>query len=288
MFRTFGRDLPKIEQEIRALCEGWHPLFEDEEKVVLDGSDGMTDYRMCFDSKAYCGTFFRNPLKDEIALVMGTIEQPKINECWREFYAKIPGVQIFEGPEAVYAHYDSLGAQCGTVALRDYYQAWNSVENMSHGGKPFFLGCLNDPERHSIFFDDHITAANPKIVDPIDAHFWPRRFSSSQLYGVHLMQAQPLRSIRESNYFVDCVSSCEAARSEKLARWQMLLNLSRRPRRCAAGADHPREGPERKRDAAENRHEQDRLQTLGNEQSGPISIDGCHLRQFLMRHCDFA
>ena len=26
-------------QEIEALCEGWHPLFKEEDIVVLDGSD---------------------------------------------------------------------------------------------------------------------------------------------------------------------------------------------------------------------------------------------------------
>lgn len=31
----------------------------------------------------------------------------------------------------------------------------------------------------------------------MDAHLWPRRFSSAQLFGVHLVQAQPLLSIRD-------------------------------------------------------------------------------------------
>ena len=31
----------------------------------------------------------------------------------------------------------------------------------------------------------------------MDAHLWPRRFSSAQLFGVHLVRAQPLLSIRD-------------------------------------------------------------------------------------------
>ena len=37
----------------------------------------------------------------------------------------------------------------------------------------------------------------PPGEDPVDAHLWPRRFSSAQLFGVHLVQAQPLLSIRD-------------------------------------------------------------------------------------------
>lgn len=226
IFRTFGRDLPRIEQELRALCEGRHPLFLDAERVVLDGSDGKPDYRMRLDTATGCGTFFRAPEQDEtISLVMGTTEQPANMEDGVNWFEKKGNVEIHRGPESAHACYTQLSARCGTIALRDHYQGWAAVGSTSRGGKPFFLNCLHDPSRHSIFFDDHISAADLKIVDPINTHHWPRRFGVAQIYGVHLVQAQPLHSIGRRDYFLDCIRGCEAARDAKLDRWRLLQRL---------------------------------------------------------------
>jgi len=220
IFRTFGKDLPALQQELRALCEGSHPLFPGD--VVLDGSDGEPDYRICFD-KSTCGTFFRNPHKSDLSLIMGTLEQPTLNEGM-QFYDKHENIDIFSGADAAMACYETLCQRSQTVALRDYYQGWASTTRRSYGGKPFFLGC-NDPHRHSIFFDDHISAADPKIVDPINAHLWPRRFGCSQVFGVHLVQAVPLYSMQRQSYFLDCIRDCEIAREAKQKRWMLLLQL---------------------------------------------------------------
>eukprot|EP00435_Cladocopium_sp_Y103_P065216 s218_g27.t1 len=210
-------------QEIEALCEGWHPLFSKEDIVVLDGSDGCPDYRMRFDSTEGCGTFFRNPAQDDfMALIMGSIEQPDSMEKGLDFYDDKQDVQIHEGVYQVFKHYTKMSSQPRTIALRDFYQGW-AAAGSSRGGKPFFLGRM-DPAEHCIFFDDHITPLDPKI-DPVDAHLWPRRFSSAQLFGVHLVQAQPLLSIRDRDYFVKCFEECEAARAAKLERWHKLKRI---------------------------------------------------------------
>lgn len=224
IFRTFGSDLPKLQKEIEALCEGWHPLFSKEDIVVLDGSDGCPDYRMRFDTTESCGTFFRNPAQDDfMALIMGSIEQPDSIEKGLDFYDDKQDVQIHEGVYQVFKHYTKMSSQPRTIALRDFYQGW-AAAGSSRGGKPFFLGRM-DPAEHCIFFDDHITPLDPKIVDPVDAHLWPRRFSSAQLFGVHLVQAQPLLSIRDRDYFVKCFEQCEAARAAKLERWHKLKRI---------------------------------------------------------------
>ena len=59
----------------------------------------------------------------------------------------------------------------------------------------------------------------------MDAHLWPRRFSSAQLFGVHLVQAQPLLSIRDRDYFVNCLQRCEEQRMAKLQRWHKLKRM---------------------------------------------------------------
>jgi len=226
MFRTFGEDLQHIKQEFNALCEGRHPLFPADDKVVLDGSDGQPDYRMCLDSADTCGTFFRNPLNgDLIALAMGTTMQPKKIEEGVAFFEQLAGVQLHCGIEAVAGKYAALSTERRTLALRDYYKGWAATESTSRGGKPFFPGPLNDPRRHCIFFDDHITTGDPKIVDPINSHHWPRRFGIGQLFGSHLVQAQPLESIVQREYFIERLHDCEAKRLGKMQNWAQAQRL---------------------------------------------------------------
>jgi len=62
-------------------------------------------------------------------------------------------------------------------------------------------------------------------VDPINARDWPRRFGISQLFGVHLVQAQPLQSILDLDYFLKIIQDCEVARKAKLERWRKLQHL---------------------------------------------------------------
>jgi len=139
MFLTFGDDLQHIQQEFNALCEGWHPLFPADDRVVLDGSDGQPDYRMCLESADSCGTFFRNPPNgDVIALAMGTTRQPKAIEEGVAFFEQLAGVQLHCGIQAVAGKYASLAKERRTLALRDCYKGWIAAESTSRGGKPFF------------------------------------------------------------------------------------------------------------------------------------------------------
>jgi hypothetical protein len=226
-FRTFGSDMEVVLKELNALCEGRHPLFQEEDNIVLDGSDGKSDYRMSLTTDG-CGTFMRNPPEDVFALIMGTLRQPETREEGKPglaFYGGSEDIKMIQGFGDVCAKVTELGNQRRTIALRDSYLGWSIVGSNSAGGKPLFLSDLNDPHRHSIFFDDNITATDPRIVDPIDPAHWPRRLRSSQLNGVHLVQAQPVDSISNPDYFLDCIRECETARKEKLERWELVQKL---------------------------------------------------------------
>lgn len=222
IFRTFGHDLEMVEKELNALCEGRHPLFPND--VVLDGSDGKPDYRMYLHRPMGCGTFYRNPPKDEIALVMGTIRQPKNLAEFPAFYEGQADVTVLNGDRAVVNQILEMSGEHRTVALRDFYPAWASAGQESSAGKPFFLSWHAD-SAHSIFFDDNISPQDPYIVDPINATHWPQRFCNPQLLGVHLVQAQPLHSIVDRDYFLNCISECEDARRAKLERWNLAQRL---------------------------------------------------------------
>ena len=53
-------------QEIEALCEGWHPLFKEEDIVVLDGSDSWKRFANAPDKWNDCRDGSRFLLRDNL------------------------------------------------------------------------------------------------------------------------------------------------------------------------------------------------------------------------------
>ena len=64
------------------------------------------------------------------------------------------------------------------VPCCDMAQGWAAANSTSAGGKPFFLGRL-DPAEHCMFFDDHISPLDPKIV--ATPQIWIRRPSNKAI-----------------------------------------------------------------------------------------------------------
>ena len=68
----------QVEAEFNAMCEGRHPAFALDEKILLDGSDGGRDYRMDLsEGQPGCGTWVRDGTS--LCLLLGTIDQPPID-----------------------------------------------------------------------------------------------------------------------------------------------------------------------------------------------------------------
>ena len=300
-FRTFGHDLEGVLEEYNACCKGTHPLFpggrdpndEDASVVLLDGSDGSTDYTVLLQGEQ-CGTFLRiprssllaaererapaadkdmrndapeaseafegSPSAAELKLVLGTIEQPGSLSDGLQMYHSLSmsprletsprqhvGVRLETSPrphvgvrvlvqrsEIAAWLADATGARCGTLALRDHYAGWDATGSSASGGKPLFV---EDPPqaqgngelRHvlQIFFDDHIGPRNAKIVDARRAmsgsgYPSPPPLPIAAVFGLNLVQAQPLRAIEEPNYFLDEIAACEREYAAKLSRRQRL------------------------------------------------------------------
>jgi hypothetical protein len=111
--------------EYNALCAGTHPLFANEPKVVMDGTDGSTDMRIDMaPGGGGCGTWVRTA-DGALSLVLGTIEQPPMQQAGdlEGFYqASELVVEIVDGAGPAAARLkDMLGGRGRTLALRDYY-----------------------------------------------------------------------------------------------------------------------------------------------------------------------
>eukprot|EP00929_Paragymnodinium_shiwhaense_P016115 TRINITY_DN124306_c0_g1_i1.p1 TRINITY_DN124306_c0_g1~~TRINITY_DN124306_c0_g1_i1.p1 ORF type:complete len:628 (+),score=119.38 TRINITY_DN124306_c0_g1_i1:66-1949(+) len=225
VFRTFGCDLGKIADEFNALCEDRHPLFSScsspKNVVRLDGKDGLPDMRMDLSSGGHgSGTFIRNPETGEVSLVWGSLEQPSPEQVTggkaEEFYAERGvKVNIISGSVNARESLKSLLHERGSgrcIALRDYYPAWEAAGRKASAGKPLFLES-RDTSVLQIFFDDHILPNDACIIDvrhADDLHASQRAPPPvGSVFGTHLIRAEPLRSILDTDYFLGAIAAAE-------------------------------------------------------------------------------
>jgi len=239
-FRTFGCDLSTIAREFNAVCENRHPLFlhggaapdSEDQDVVLDGSDGLPDMRLDLTpGGGGLGTWVR--CGDKLSLVLGTMEQPPLEEANPEslaayYAAHLPDgqkVHISKGVEESWDKLRSLLHESGrgrTMGLRDYYDGWEAVGRSPEGGKPLLIETLNS-RLLQIFFDDHILANDAHIVD-VRAADMPGRptLPIGAVMHTHLVRAEPLKSIVEPDYFIEAIEAAERNRRAMLHRRRML------------------------------------------------------------------
>merc|ERR1719409_1162048 len=114
-----------------------------------------------------------------------------------------------------------------SLALRDYYPAWEAAGRKAHAGKPLFLES-KDTEVLQIFFDDHILPNDACIIDvrhADDLQGSPTRAPPpvGSVFGTHLIRAEPLRSIQENNYFLEAIAQAEQRWRTKWIRKKSLL-----------------------------------------------------------------
>mmetsp|Transcript_50763 Transcript_50763/g.91147 ORF Transcript_50763/g.91147 Transcript_50763/m.91147 type:complete len:605 (+) Transcript_50763:20-1834(+) len=225
-FRTFGKDLPKIAPEYNALCEGKHPLYKNEPLIVLDGSDGGPDMRMDLTPGGWgLGTWVRDG--PNLSLVMGTIEQPPMEQSKAEqlpaFYEGMgQKVDIINGAGDAAAQLRRSLRTGKTIALRDYYPGWEASGCKAHGGKPLLLEKDITTELQ-MFFDDHVHANDAQIVDVRRAKApLQDMLPIGAVLGSNLHRAQPLLSITQPNYFLDCIKNGEDIWKLKLQRRKIL------------------------------------------------------------------
>lgn len=243
-FRTFGMDLCKIAREFNALCENRHPLFaggadwvgksqdfqDIRADVVLDGSDGAPDMRLDLaPGGSHCGTWVRG--SDGLHLVFGDLRQPPPAQSTaaelKAFYANPASfdrsvsqmgfggcceVDIVCGEEAVRDRLRQMlhrRADGRTMALRDYYPAWDACGRRAKGGKPLFLES-KDTSVLQVFFDDHVLPKDAHIVDIRHADCLSRHaLPIGAVFGVHVVRAEPISAITEPSYFIKSVQAAE-------------------------------------------------------------------------------
>jgi hypothetical protein len=152
-----------------------HPLFPlrgTPGAVVRDGSDGGPDLRMHLSSADGCGTYHRvgtGAGAQSLPLVLGTLEQPAeatlegLRSCEARAQAGEP-LRLIHGSAAIIPYLAEETRRPRTLALRDFYQGWETADCKALGGKSLLLED-DAPDPPQLFVDDHILPADAKIVD---------------------------------------------------------------------------------------------------------------------------
>jgi len=208
--------------------------------IVMDGSDGFPDMRLNLSpGSGGLGTWIRGDTG--MKLVFGDLRQPPqdrtCSKTLAEFYAESPtspanlkgglhscadlyagladnaivDVDIVEGAAPIRDRLRELLHRRDhgrSLALRDYYPAWEESGRTAAGGKPLFVE-FGDTSVLQIFWDDHILPNDAHIVDIKHAEHPDWSTPISQVWGVHAVRAQPLASVTDPLYFVKSFKNSE-------------------------------------------------------------------------------
>ncbi|KAL6076129.1 DM10 domain-containing protein [Balamuthia mandrillaris] len=228
VFRTFGEDLPKLQKEFNAFCEGQAGIYP-----------GIDEYRITDESK---GCFFRNgPKSQDTHLILGTWEPVPDIQLGLQFYHEGDEKEDDEGRRKVLTGFRSVweltnDPSVKILAFRDYYRWWAMMGEKHWSGKPFVLhqnkktqkALLVEAETkrgeegeetavgdlvHHIFFDDNVwipgyQEKGNNIVDIRDLETGETICPIESL-DVHIVRVEPMLAIQDENYFITCLEKCE-------------------------------------------------------------------------------
>lgn len=214
VFRTFGKDLPRIVDEFNAFCEGKHPRYPG---LRLDGTaQSGLDLRV---SLANSGSWYRDD--GRTAIVWGTTrleEELKAAGCGFTEYLKQAGcehLEVCDGQGTVFQDLRRRTEGSCSIALRDYWPFWHKFGEKGIYGKPLFVD-RSEGNRLDLFFDDCITLGeeDTKIVDVRDGKdgrpIWP-----VYAHKYYLCRAEPLNAILDDRYFLKKVEQKEEAHQKR-------------------------------------------------------------------------
>ncbi|KAG6958134.1 hypothetical protein JG687_00009580 [Phytophthora cactorum] len=204
VFRTFGDDIVEVARELDLLVDGQHPV----------GLPALPErFRLKLEPTARrIGTFYRDGFEaDGTALAVGTLTKVPFSSKLVEegpsapnnFYATSdPEVKVIRGFQSIQETLNGMLQGASTLALRDYWEWWSAHAEDGQYGKLLLIDDekMGKDDDVTVFFDDHIEAHHPHIVDVRDVRSGaPVDFEKSR--GKYLQRVEPFAAITDPNYF---------------------------------------------------------------------------------------
>jgi hypothetical protein len=230
LFRSFGSDHQKVEDEWNAFCEMRHPHFSKllEDIGPLDGSVKGVPDRRC----KSCHTVYRDAEGLLLALNNNT-SGPESNR-WDEWARQDPkptadtrdgrryiseqlGARTCDGAAAIQRWMEEFLHHQGTAAIKDDWAWWSFNKESTSAGKPMLI--LPGEDSHQLFFDDNVEFHDPRIVDCRDASFQPVSMAFGM--GRFYMKANPVEAVLDDDYFLRLLERSCALSSQSSAPSQL-------------------------------------------------------------------
>lgn len=214
LFRTFGSDHEKVEQEWNAFCEMRHPVFSKflEDIGPLDGSTpGVPDRR-------YHGghTLYRDAVGPVVGLnIITNGPEGSLWDAWakqkpkpdkdtrggREFFAQ-QGVTTIDGYAAFRQWMIEFCKGEHTSAIKDDWAWWQFNRESSTAGKLMLL----EETIQQIFFDDNVEHDDARIVDCRRPDGTP--IPQAQSMNKFITKINPVEAVLDENYFIYQLRRC--------------------------------------------------------------------------------
>ena len=226
VFRTHGRELPTVIEELNTFCEGNHPAFNGESGthlVTFNGSKRNTkDYRI---KPKQTGMYFRFGRElEDVSLLMNTIDriQCETHDQLIEHY----GGQIEEGTlhlysESIEENYSVMMETLkrhGSMAIQDDFWAYYRHNDDNDYGKLLIIDQSDFSVQH-IFFDDMAIPGSKCNIDVRDIATG-QKISDKKFRDKYVVRANIYDAILEHDYFIKHIETCEKAMDEDIERYQ--------------------------------------------------------------------
>jgi len=215
VFRSFGKDHAKIQEEWNAFCEMKHPVFSHllEGYGPLNGTvEGVPDRRL-----HDIHTLYRDQHGPVLALNTFTNGPPEKSwDSWaklepkpledtrdgRTFLRDINCTAV-EGMQDLHKFFEEILSNQCTIAIKDDWAWWTWNGESSDSGK---LLCVLPMVCRQLFFDDNIDWEEPRIVDcrGEDGRPIPKEKSLQSL----ITKVNPVEALIDNDYFLRALERC--------------------------------------------------------------------------------
>lgn len=233
VFRTFGDDVPVVQQELKYFCAGQHPCFNGANKtqkpLPMNGEKGSHDMRLPDEYIGFC-----NRTCSRLEFAKRDANRGKKKEAAEEKKEDVPTEGIageiapakYEPTVYEYPPYHTAYAglmhqileESNTAAIVDDRGYWEAKDRDAQAGKLLLVDNVGGPAEtkvQHIFFDGHIQADDAHCLDVRDV-VSGETIPLKEAKGVFAHRVDFYQAVIDPDYFIKAVAACEQNMSERI------------------------------------------------------------------------
>ena len=225
VFRTHGRELSTIIEELNLFCDGRHPAFNGENGTHLVTFNGSKKSARDFRIKPHqTGMYFRFSRElSDVSLLINTLERHKCentDQLIEHYGSQVEDniIQLYnESMQENYAVMMDMLMKHGSMAIQDDFWPYH-LNQHNDFGKLFVIDQSDFSTQH-IFFDDLAVVGEKCNIDVRDLAT-SEKIPEKKWRNKYVVRANVYDAILEHDYFIKHIEKCEKARDEEILKIQ--------------------------------------------------------------------